>query len=173
MDAHSERPDLRSDFRHRRLKEWVEQNEAELVWAALTIIQAWIAKGCPRGSKRFGMFESWAEIMGGILDVAGIGGFLENISSNKAPDSESVVWSSLVGRWWRKYKGEKVTAGDLFLIADEILDLGNSTERSLRTIFGKALSKRRDCVFGRYRIRAAGTYRSAQVWKLERITTKR
>ena len=111
--------------------------------------------------------------MGGILGVARIGGFLENISSNKAPDSESVIWSLLVERWWREYEDEKVTAGDLFSIADEILGLGSRADKSRRTIFGKALSKRRDCVFGGYIIRFAGTRQGAQVWKLARITVKR
>ncbi len=173
MDAGVERPELRDKFRHPKLKKWVLENEAQLVWALLTIVQAWISEGRPPGSKPFGMFESWAEIMGGILDVAGIGGFLENISSNKAPDSESVLWSSLVERWWSEYKDEKVRAGDLFSIADEILDLGSGVDKSRRTIFGKALSKRKDCVFGRYTIRFAGTRQGAQVWKLEKITTKR
>ncbi len=77
MDAGVERPDLRKNFRHPKLKKWVVENEARLVWAALTFVQAWISEGRPPGSRTLGMFESWSEILGGILGVARIGGFLE------------------------------------------------------------------------------------------------
>ena len=168
MDAGVERPHLRKGFRHSKLTKWVVENEARLVWAMLTLVQAWISEDRPPGSKTLGMFESWAEIMGGILDVAGIDGFLDNVyDSNKAPDSESVTWGSLAWRWWSEHKCRRVAVEDLFSIADEILDLGSGNERSRRTTFGKALSKRRDCVFGEYRIRDAGMRQGAQVWKLE------
>ena len=67
MDARSEHPHLRKNFRHPRLKAWVEEHEGALVWAALTLVQAWIAAGRPLGSKTFGMFESWAESAGGVF----------------------------------------------------------------------------------------------------------
>jgi hypothetical protein len=69
LDAKAERPDLRTGFRHANLKAWVRENHEWLVWSALTMIQAWIAAGRPRGRKILGMFEPWAETMGGILDV--------------------------------------------------------------------------------------------------------
>ncbi len=47
FDAEMENPGERdtSAFKHPNLKEWVKNNRADLVWAVLTIIQAWIAKG--------------------------------------------------------------------------------------------------------------------------------
>jgi hypothetical protein len=36
-----------SDFKHPDLKVWVEQNRGDLTWAALVLIQNWIAKGRP------------------------------------------------------------------------------------------------------------------------------
>ena len=171
MDARSEHPHLRKDFRHPRLTRWVAEHEGELVWAALILVQAWIAEGRPLGSKTFGMFESWAETTGGILDVAGIDGFLDNLhDSPTAPDAEAVAWGLLTQSWWSEHKGEAVTVANLYPLADQ-LDLGEGLERSRRTRLGKALSKMRDRVFDGHVIRAAGTYQGAQRWRLEQVQT--
>ena len=77
LDANVERPSQRSGFRHPRLIAWVRANRARLVAACLTLCQAWIAAGRPKGGRVVGSFESWSEVMGGVLEVAGIEGFLE------------------------------------------------------------------------------------------------
>ena len=50
LDAHVERPWQRAGFRHSDLNIWVRANRARLVAACLTLCQAWIAAGRPRGS---------------------------------------------------------------------------------------------------------------------------
>ena len=171
MDARSEHPHLRKDFRHPRLTKWIEEHEGELVWATLTLVQGWIAAGRPLGSKTFGMFESWAETLGGILDVACIGGFLDDVYElYDVPDSESLAWGLFTEQWRHKYKGDAVTVAVLYSLADQ-LDLGDGSEISRKTRLGKALAKMRDCVFGGYRIRTAGSYQGAQRWRLEQVGT--
>lgn len=67
------------DFRHPNLSEWVEEHRPELVWAILTLIQNWVARGMqPWTGKPKGSFVAWSRVMGGILRDAGIRGFLEN-----------------------------------------------------------------------------------------------
>jgi hypothetical protein len=79
FDAEMENPGERdtSAFRHPNIKEWVKDNRADLVWAVLTIIQAWIAKGKPMcEDQALGGFESYCAVVGGILKSVGINGFL-------------------------------------------------------------------------------------------------
>jgi hypothetical protein len=75
LDPHTDRPWQRSDFRHPDLMSWVRANRARLVAACLTLCQAWIAAGRPRGGRSIGSFENWAHVLGGVLEVAGIPGF--------------------------------------------------------------------------------------------------
>ena len=39
----------------------MKANRGQLVWAALTLCQAWVAAGKPPGKETLGMFEAWAE----------------------------------------------------------------------------------------------------------------
>jgi hypothetical protein len=68
--------------------EWVHANRGELVWSLLTLAQAWVAVGKPRGAVTLGSYESWARVIGGILDVAGIQGFLGNVKEFQAEANE-------------------------------------------------------------------------------------
>ena len=78
LESNSARPEERNNFRHPNLSFWVRQNRSEIVSACLSIVQHWISAGMPQGSATLGRFESWAGIMGGILNVAGVPGFLED-----------------------------------------------------------------------------------------------
>ncbi len=49
LDPKVDRPWERTGFRHPELREWILENRALLIWAALVLIQAWIAAGRPRG----------------------------------------------------------------------------------------------------------------------------
>ncbi len=71
-------------FRHPDLNTWVRANRARLVAACLTLCQAWIAAGRPRGQRSIGSYENWAGVIGGILETAGIDGFLGNIEEMMA-----------------------------------------------------------------------------------------
>lgn len=57
------------------LNTWVRANRGRQVAACLTLCQAWIARGRPRGGKSIGSYENWAGVIGGILETAGIEGF--------------------------------------------------------------------------------------------------
>ena len=77
LDAGVEKPWERKGFKHSDLKTWARENRAELVGAVLTLAQGWIVAGQPPGKQRLGSFESRAAVIGGILQVAEIPGFLE------------------------------------------------------------------------------------------------
>ncbi|PBB23281.1 MULTISPECIES: hypothetical protein [unclassified Mesorhizobium] len=66
------------------LSGWVMENRGELVWACLTLIQNWIAKGQHPARQGFKSYESFAKVMGGILGAAGIRGFMQNVDAFRA-----------------------------------------------------------------------------------------
>ena len=123
LDAKMDRPWLRTGFKHSDLRGWARQNRGRLVWAALTLIRAWIVAGRPRGGQKLGMFEEWSEVMGGILDIAGIPGFLSNLDEfYNDSDAEGGHWRSLVAAWWDAHRDGSVKVADLFkLIGDDVV----------------------------------------------------
>jgi hypothetical protein len=80
LDAGVENPRLRDmTFVHPDLIEWTKAQRPELVAALLTIIQAWLAADRPAYTgKRLAGFEAWSTVVGGILEYAGVKGFLAN-----------------------------------------------------------------------------------------------
>ncbi len=108
-------------------------------------------------------------MIGGILQQAGIGGFLGNLAEfYDVADIESAVWRAFVAAWWEKYQTAEVGTAELFPFAQDIdgLDLGGGSEKAQRTVFGKALGQQRDRGIGEHRITKAGEYRRAARWQL-------
>jgi len=171
LDAKIDQPWLRQSFRHHDLRSWVKEHRGELVWASLTLIQSWLKAGRPLAKGRtLGMFESWSEVMGGILGNAGISGFLGNLEQFYADsDAESAAWRVLVKAWWDKFEGAEVGVSELFELASALDDgpeLGKGSEKSQKTRLGQELVKMRDRQFGELRIVLAGERQRAKRWKL-------
>ena len=161
LDAGVERPEERTDFRHPQLLRWVRSHRSELVTAALSIVQAWLDADMPPGEGTMGRFEEWVRVLGGILQVANIDGFLSNRQRlHEDSDRESQEWSAFSALWWERFGNNPVTAGDLFEVLKErrlLLEIfvGRST-LSAQQRLGHALANRRDRIFGTWRIRSAG-----------------
>jgi hypothetical protein len=97
-----------------------------------------------------GSYEVWAEVVGGILDTAGIEGFLENREAFAAQaDVETAQWGRLVEAWWVAWGEAGVDTATLFPLAEPLIPevLGDGNERSQRIRLGKALRKRLDWNF--------------------------
>jgi hypothetical protein len=174
LDAHIDQPWRRDGFRHPDLISWVRSNRSRLVSACLIIIRAWIAAGRPNGTRVIGSYENWSRIMGGVLEVAGVLGFLGNLDEMlAAADGEGAVWRSFIGAWWNRFGTAETSTGDLFEVAltcEPPLPLGSGGDRSQRTRLGKALGRLRDRVFSiasrNLRVDGQGTYQGARRWKL-------
>lgn len=80
LDAKVENPRLRDkEFRHPNLYEWVKEQRPRILAAVITVIQSWLAAGRPAYSgKRLAGFEAWSNVVGGILQHAGVPAFLDN-----------------------------------------------------------------------------------------------
>ena len=161
LDAGVERPEERKGFRHANLPEYVKAHRSSLVSACLSLIQAWLDAGMPKGQATLGRYESWTATLGGILEVAGVPSFLKGRERLHAEaDSETTEWAAFTERWWSIYGERAVTAKDLFEVLKEhrlLLELwGGRKEIGAYQRIGRALSTKRDRVFGGYKIRSAG-----------------
>lgn len=98
LDAESSTPWLKNGFKHENLKGWVLERRAELLSALMTMTRAWYAAGCPAPDvPPLGSFEEWTRIIGGILQYAGIPGFLRNLGQcREQKDDASNEWEATV-----------------------------------------------------------------------------
>jgi hypothetical protein len=100
-------------FRHPMIREWTVEHRAELLSAALTLVRAWFAAGCPKdgpgavAGRRLGSFEKWGGMVGGVLDVAGVPGFLGNLHDYRSEsDYDRAYWTAHL-RWVRSVFGDR------------------------------------------------------------------
>ena len=163
LDAGVERPAERTGFRHPDLMAWATKNRELLVGACLTIVQHWVAAGMPGGSRMLGRYEQWSSVMGGILDVASVDGFLGNRERlYHAADRDTVEWVAFCAVWAEAYGNIPVTAKDLLDVAKSknlLLDFwAGRSQLSAQQRIGHALARQVDRVFGPWAIRSAGTH---------------
>jgi len=98
MDAKCSKPFQRTGFKHKRLKEYVLKHRGELLAALLTLARAWFIAGRPEPNLTpVGSFEDWSVIIGGILQRAGVGGFLANSDQlYEQADIDTVHWEAFL-----------------------------------------------------------------------------
>jgi hypothetical protein len=177
LDAKMDKPYTRSQqhFQHPDLIGWIDKNRNMLMWAALTLIQHWIMKGKPPGINSLGSFESWSRTIGGILNAAGLVGFLGNQKELvEISDQEGLMWEAFLEKWWNEYGDTPTTAKELCSLAikNEMLDsvLGGGNERSQKIKFGKELQRQRDLIYGDFCIHGKrDNHRKATTYWLKKI----
>ena len=177
IDSRRDRPWERMSFRHPELESWVLRHRSELLWAFLVLIQRWIAAGLPAWTGRLlGSFEAWSKVVGGVLEAAGINGFLANRDElYRRLDGESEEWRSFTRAWFEAFAEEPVKTADLLVIGQEFLPSlferakESSTDRALKTRLGKALGERRDRRFADLFIRHVGEdgHAKGALWRIE------
>jgi hypothetical protein len=153
LDALMPRAWLRTGFAH-VLPNWALENRAMLIHACIILVQNWIAQGCQPGKRTLGSYEQWARVMGGILNAAGIEGFLEGQHEQSAEaDREAQRWTPFIENWVRnypaktepdkaKYATEPVTAGLLLPLADDLVPDDGKSDKSRTTRLGNMLTRR-------------------------------
>ena len=151
------RPELRSDFYHKDLPGWCMEYRPELIWSLCTLVQNWVAKGMKDGRKNLGSFDRWARVTSGILEAAGVDGFLGNLASwrdlsssaNQQDDEgiEAIFRRVGAGVWFK--------AGEVFdhFYEDATRSLlinvpvRGRDEQGMRTSFGTFLKNRKDKIY--------------------------
>jgi hypothetical protein len=105
LDPGVENPEERTGFRHPDLDRWVARNLGQLSWAVCVIIRAWFAAGAPewkipKGAAVIGSYERWCRVLGGILDVIGVNGFLQNREKTRGrADQIEGEWRRFMEAW--------------------------------------------------------------------------
>ena len=161
IDPRVDRPWKRTSFKHPEVTTWATENRTALVSAIVTLIRAWMAAGEPLDRARLGSFERWSSIIGGILKIAGVPGFLANLDQlYEAADVEGQAWREFTAAWWQAFRGEPKKVSELNQFCEErelMLRLrGDGSARSQQTRLGTALGSYRDRSFDRLRILWAG-----------------
>ena len=112
LDAGVARPWLRDGFTYPNLMEHVLDNRSELVHAVLVLGRAWFAAGRPAPScPRLGSYEAWRTVVGGVLEHAGVGGFLAN-AQDRIDDPDVGEWGVFVEALAAEL-GQQFTAADV------------------------------------------------------------
>jgi len=177
LNAQCSEPWRNRNFRHPDLPVWVRSKRGRLLSASLTLARAWFVAGCPRPTSPIvGSFEDWCRIVGGILEFAGITGFLGNLDElYKESDPTTAVWEALLLELQPRmpksgFKAAEVAArlrDDLELRATLPEDLGDLDPVSnFQRRLGKALLKRVGRRYGESGIHLVklGTKQGAVVW---------
>ena len=119
IDANTPDPSQREGFKHDPLIEWIKENTRLIVWSAIVLVENWKANGRPpfKGRPK-GSFEAWARTIGGILQAAGIEGFLGNESElRESSRSEAQALTAFCQRMWEVHKTDYCKAKELMPIA--------------------------------------------------------
>jgi hypothetical protein len=146
LDAKVEDPHLRTGFRHENLLRFIDQNRGRVVGAVLRLVDHWLAAGRPGSPAQKGSFESWVNVVGGILGWSGVDGLLENDKELKTSRNEiGEMWNAFMADWEERYGGNPITAAELCENAlnkgflDAVFERANS-ERSRSMAFGRAIA---------------------------------
>jgi hypothetical protein len=161
LDPGIEHPENRTGFSHPELVKWAGEHRSTLVSTCFSLVRAWLDAGCPEGQTTLGSYESWARVLGGVLGVSGVLGFLsgrERLYSEA--DRETADWRGLCEAWWEAHADHPITAKEVFEVAKKrglLLHVwAGRSDLGAQQRFGHALPSVRDRVFGRFTVRSAG-----------------
>jgi hypothetical protein len=118
MDAGMSKPWMRNNFQYSPLIKYIRQDRGQIIASLLTMTRAWIVAGRPAPAKELPAladFTNWCEVIGGILDFAGVDGFLENLNQlYEETDTESPQWAAFLEYWQGTALGaEKYTTAQI------------------------------------------------------------
>jgi hypothetical protein len=119
------------------------------------------------------MFESWSQVVGGVLAHAKLEGFLGNLSEfYQEADLEGAELRSFLAAWWVAHREAPVLVADLVTLdalPSRVTEGREERGRSIR--LGRLLSSLRDRLFrlepgDLVRVTHAGVSHSAARWRL-------
>ncbi len=126
LDAKQPNPAERdpSTFRHPRLVEYVQEQRAAILAAVYTLARGWIQakRPLPEDVPHMGGFEEWRNMIGGILQVAGVTGFLGNRRALDALDDAAKDWDDFLTALYQFFGERSFSTAD---VAGCILNMQN------------------------------------------------
>jgi hypothetical protein len=188
LDAKTSQPYRRDDFKHLNLMGYVKEHRGVLLCALLILARSWHCAGrLPSTVKPVGSFESWTSIIGGILEHAGITGFLGNADElYEQADDESAQWEGFLLSCGETFGDTTVTSAGVALrlasdtslqdsLPDFLAEARASGKGDFKKLLGNALRKRADRQYGDdgLRVTRAGTDTRKKVAQWKFTKTKR
>lgn len=171
LDAKMSQPWRRdaAGFKHPNLRGWVLEHRGRLITALLTLCRAWFAAGRPKADvPLMGSFESWTEVVGGVLAHAGVAGFLGNLDAMyEQIETTDQQWEAWLIEWREQYSAREKKVAEIVsdlrngaprpgttavmspefeqlrnLVPEDVRFDGDASEDRLRTRLGQAMKKR-------------------------------
>lgn len=132
-------------FKFPELEAWTVENRGLLVWAALTLVTYWLAHGRPCSSKTLRSYVSWSRVVGGVLELLGIEGFLGNRDRHhELVDDDAMAETEFFQTWVDRIGPRYVGVTELLEKAIEVelpCLVNRTTPRQRRTALGKFLGR--------------------------------
>lgn len=118
LDAPMAHPELRreADFQIPHIHDYIDAHLGRILADLLTMIRAWYAASAPTASAQpvMGSFEAWVRIIAGVLDYAGVAGFLATLQDDMSlADEESTEWGAFFMAWHAQYADAPVRVNDV------------------------------------------------------------
>jgi hypothetical protein len=112
-------------YKHDELEAWTLENRGRIISCLLTMIRAWVQEGrpAPTTDTKLPSFGSWVQTIGGILETAGVTGFLTNPRPAQR-DRSAAEALRFVSHWASYFQSSNTLAseGDLFSQALNVAD---------------------------------------------------
>jgi hypothetical protein len=191
LDPQTERPEEREHFQHSPLLPWVLKERPALVVAALTILKAYFADGCPSQKVTpLGSFEAWSDLVRQALVWAGEDdpcAGRQEIEADSDPQYEAL--SSLLTAWESCYEAKTMTIKEVLhdirlYTQDDGIPKWNNLRDTLGSLdpqypgrglnprlIGEALRRWKGRMIGGRRFITVPTKTPSATWKIEVLTT--
>lgn len=147
-------PGARNNFQIPFIERWARENQGQICGALSVLVKSWLnAPKRARWDRNLGGFESWSEVVGGILTAAELGAHL---LANKAQQKRRISptsdeWGAFCLEWFLTHGPVPQTTTDLLNLADDkqLLDTvrGPGNDRSQKTKIGIGLRGVLDRIF--------------------------
>lgn len=184
LDPDMERPELRV-FQRRPFDE-VLANRGFYVAAALTVVRAYVAAGCPDQCAPLASFEDWSRMVRSALVWLGKADPVETMDQARADDPVKTALSNLYSSWYDAVQSEAQTIGeviskaqsrgpfDAFLHPDLLESFKNVASDRRGDVssvnLGRFLATHKDRVIEGLKLVEAGKTRTKQaLWKIVKI----
>lgn len=186
------KPWQRSGFKHPDIRKYVRDNRWAIVGTCLTLARSWLSAGSPApiNTPVMGGFEDWRFVIGGILENAGIAGFLTNLDDMyEQSDVDTPQFERFIEAWYSRWQGTPKTTADvnrhlqgefsstqpgeerLFDALPEDLQSAFHHKNFAR-VLGKRLGRMCEAVLPNgYKVIPAGEKHRAKSWKVEMVET--
>jgi len=158
IEPTSANPEARTDFQHPDIRAYVRQQRRTVLECLLGLVENWLAAGRPACGNRLGGFESWSEVVGGILQVNGLRAWRTNEGEwRKVANPHGSEMETFVEVWQEAFGAVEVTALDLMNLAEQHGLFGFVFARNgiaaRGAVFGKLLIRHINAPIGQWRIR--------------------